>query len=165
MAFNQFKLDKATTQSRGIFDTYVYSTTDSIAEVQQAGYFSSSRFAERVPDKWTGGVITCKCADGVFTIQIDSGGTAINANSVLSKQVAVRSPEDLLNIDSTILYFIDGVVDMTGSGISIEIPAGGFNVDGYNFNTSKIICTDPNYTLFTSPVGGSGDILGGGCSF
>ena len=86
-------------------------------------------------------------------------------NALPTQRVVVKEPEDLQSIDGSKLYFIDGVVDMTGSGISIEVPAGGFNVDGYNFNTSKIICTDPNYTLFTSPVGGSGDILGEDVAF
>ena len=76
MAFNQFKLDRATTQSRGIFDTFVYSTDDTIAEVQATGYFSQSRYATRTPDKWTGSFVTCKCADGVFEGEIDSNGTA-----------------------------------------------------------------------------------------
>jgi hypothetical protein len=63
-------------------------------------------------------------------------------------------------IDSTKEYFLDGIIDMTGSGIEIEVPAGGINISGYNFDLSQLICSDDNYTLFKSPVGGSGDVLG-----
>ena len=54
-------------------------------------------------------------------------------------------------------YFIDGIIDC--SGFSIEIPSGGINIKGYDFDISKLICSDINYTMFTSPVGGSGNVL------
>jgi hypothetical protein len=76
MAFNQFKLDRSNSQSRGIFDSYIYSTSDTIAEVQATSYFIESRFAGRVPEKWVGSFITCKCADGVYEGEIDENGTA-----------------------------------------------------------------------------------------
>lgn len=63
-------------------------------------------------------------------------------------------------IDSSKAYIIDGVVDFTGTGLNIKVPAGGINLVGYTFESSQIICSDINYTLFTSEVGGSGDILG-----
>jgi len=63
-------------------------------------------------------------------------------------------------IDSTKLYFLDGIVDFTGTGLNIEVPAGGVSIGGSTFDISKIICSDIGYTLFTSPVGGSGNILG-----
>ena len=44
---------------------------------------------------------------------------------------------------------------------SIEVPAGGINLKGYNLGISKLISTAAAYTMFTSPVGGSGDVLGG----
>ena len=42
---------------------------------------------------------------------------------------------------------------------SIEIPSGGINIKGYDFNISGLISSEPNYIMFTSPVGGSGDII------
>lgn len=79
----------------------------------------------------------------------------------LNNRIIVRSPSDMAGtLSSTKEYFLDGVIDFTGSGVSIEPPAGGLNISGYDFDVSKIICSDPNYTLFTSPVGGSGNILG-----
>jgi len=61
-------------------------------------------------------------------------------------------------IDSGKEYFLDGVIDM--SGVTIEVPAGGVNIKGFDFDVSKMVCSDPNYTMFTSPVGGSGNVLG-----
>ena len=63
-------------------------------------------------------------------------------------------------IDSTKAYILDGIIDFTGTGLNIEVPAGGVNILGSTFDVSKLICSDANYTMFTSPVGGSGDVLG-----
>ena len=63
-------------------------------------------------------------------------------------------------IDSTKVYVLDGIVDFTGTGLKIEVPPGGVNIVGTTFDVSKMICSDTNYTLFTSAVGGSGNILG-----
>ena len=63
-------------------------------------------------------------------------------------------------LDSTKEYFIDGIIDLTGLSVNIEIPQGGLEIKGYSFDTSKIICSDASYTLFTSPVSGSGNLLG-----
>ena len=63
-------------------------------------------------------------------------------------------------IDSTKVYFLDGAVDFTGTGLNIEVPAGGVNIKGSTFDVSRILCSDAAYTLFTSAIGGSGDILG-----
>ena len=83
-----------------------------------------------------------------------------------SNTVSVSTPEDFQNIISDKGYSIGAnVIDMTGSGISIEVPAGGLSLDGFDFEVSKIICTDPNYTLFTSPVGGSGTLVCGDVTF
>lgn len=63
-------------------------------------------------------------------------------------------------IDSTKVYVLDGIVDFSGTGLKIEVPSGGVNIVGTTFDVSKMICSDTNYTLFTSAVGGSGNILG-----
>lgn len=79
---------------------------------------------------------------------------------------AVKQPSDLSGtLDSNILYFITGHIDFTGTGIQIEVPAGGLTFDGHSFDLSSLGCGDPNYTLFTSPVGGSGNIVGRNCAF
>lgn len=60
-------------------------------------------------------------------------------------------------IDPTKEYFIDGIIDMTG--VSLEIPEGGAYFTGFNFDLSGFTCSDDSYTMFTSPAGGSGNIL------
>jgi hypothetical protein len=77
--------------------------------------------------------------------------------ATLDKQVIVKTASDFGVIDSTKEYFLDGIIDMTGA--SIEIPAGGIYIAGHNFDISGMVCTSDSYTLFTSPVGGSGNIL------
>lgn len=88
-------------------------------------------------------------------------GTVLNelyAGGVLANRVVIQEAADFNGvIDSTKEYFIDGVVDMTG--VSLEVPAGGVNIKGYDFNISQLTCADNNYTMFTSPGGGSGDVL------
>lgn len=79
----------------------------------------------------------------------------------LTGRVVVKQPSDLAGtLDSTKEYFIDGIIDFTGTGISIEVPPTGLYLSGYNFDISQLKCTDAAYTLFTSPVGNSGSILG-----
>lgn len=60
-------------------------------------------------------------------------------------------------IDSTKEYFIDGEINF--SGVSIEVPATGIFISGYNLDLSKMDCADNSYTMFTSPVGGSGNVF------
>lgn len=77
----------------------------------------------------------------------------------LDNIVVVKQASDLAGtLDSTKEYFIDGVIDMGSQ--SIEIPAGGLTFAGYNFDLSKLISSAPNYVMFTSPAGGSGNVLG-----
>jgi len=76
----------------------------------------------------------------------------------LTSRVAVTQASDLLNIDSTKVYYIDGIVDMGSQ--SIEVPAGGLNLVGGTFDVSQLVSSANNYTMFTSPVGGSGNLLG-----
>lgn len=74
-------------------------------------------------------------------------------------RVIVKQASDLSgSLDSTKEYFIDGIIDMGSQ--SIEVPAGGLSLSGYNFDVSKLTSTASSYTMFTSPVGGSGDVIG-----
>lgn len=82
-----------------------------------------------------------------------------SSSSSLTDRKIVTTAADLSGtLSSSIEYFIDGIIDMGSQ--SIEIPSGGLNIRGYNFNISKLISTASAYTMFTSPVGGSGDLLG-----
>jgi hypothetical protein len=96
--------------------------------------------------------------------QLEEILSAIQSDSGLVGRVNVTSAADLSGtLDSTKEYFIDGVIDMGSQ--SIEVPAGGLYLSGYNFDTSKLISSADNYTMFTSPAGGSGNILGKDLTF
>lgn len=76
-----------------------------------------------------------------------------------TKQVIVNGASDLAGeLQSDVVYLIDGVIDMGSQ--SIEVPAGGLNLVGLTFDVSKLISSEDNYTMFTSPGGGSGNLLG-----
>lgn len=85
------------------------------------------------------------------TVNSGSGG--------LVNRITVEQASDLAgDLDSTKEYFIDGVVDMGSQ--QIEVPAGGLNISGYNFDVSKLTSSADNYTMFKSPIGGSGNVIG-----
>lgn len=87
--------------------------------------------------------------------------SATSSGSGLIGRVNVTSAAQLSGaLDSTKEYFLDGIVDFTGTGFSIEVPQGGLNLRGYNFDISGLKCDDAAYTMFTSPAGGSGNVLG-----
>ena len=57
-------------------------------------------------------------------------------------------------------YFLDGVIDLTGSGVSLKPPKNGTaSISGYDFRTSALKCSDNNYTLFTNDGSSCGTIL------
>lgn len=90
-----------------------------------------------------------------------NAGWVVSPGSVtpLANRVIVTQASDLSGIlDSNKEYFIDGKINMGSQ--SIEVPATGLYLTGYNFDTSLLFSTTDNYTMFTSPVGGSGNILG-----
>jgi len=111
------------------------------------------------------GAADAKAGDTLFSAftKTQSNFTELYADNLTSTIVA--NQDNLATtlggtIDSTKVYVIDGILDFTGTGLNIEIPAGGLNMIGSTFDVSKIICSDASYTLFTSAVGGSGDVLG-----
>ena len=84
---------------------------------------------------------------------------SVIGNNTFKEVISVRTSADFgSSIDSTKIYFIDGIVDMTG--VSVEVPSTGINLAGHSFDISKLVCADNSYTMFTSPVGGSGNMLG-----
>lgn len=87
--------------------------------------------------------------------------TSTSSGIDYASAIVVTSASQLAGtLSSTDVYLIDGIIDFTGTGLSIEVPIGGLNLIGWTFDVSRLICSDSNYTLFTSPVGGSGNLLG-----
>ena len=66
-------------------------------------------------------------------------------------------------IDSTRVYFLDGIIDMGST--QITVPATGISIKGDSFDISGLISSQDNYTMFISATvggdgGGSGNVLG-----
>lgn len=137
---------------------FSYGTTDSISTVLAGGYFNASYQVFRRGDL----IKVVADADQkeivITAANASSVTTAISSNTEPRYRKYVRQASDFDSpIDSTIEYFVDGNVDM-GSA-SIEVPAAGLYIHGYNFDTSKLTSSENSYTMFTSPAGGSGNII------
>lgn len=88
-----------------------------------------------------------------------AGASIPSAVVDLDNAIVVKKPQDFINPSSTKAYILDGVIDFTGSGLSIEVPAGGLRIIGLGLDQFGIICTDDNYSLFTTPSGGAGNLF------
>lgn len=73
--------------------------------------------------------------------------------------VVVSSPQELQNTDPNKVYVLDGVIDFSSSNLSIEVPQGGLSILGFGLDQFKLTCSDDNYSLFTSPSEGSGNLF------
>lgn len=87
----------------------------------------------------------------------------VNDSGSLTNQVIIKQSnfDQILGegLQSGVEYFVDGLIDLTGSGLSIEYPQGDLVLRGFSLAISGFKCTDNNYTLCTSPVSGSGNIF------
>ena len=76
----------------------------------------------------------------------------------LDNRIRITKPSDFGVIDSTKVYFIDGVVDMGDT--SIVAPPTGITIDGFGFGVSKLISSADNFTLFSNGGGTvNGDVF------
>lgn len=72
-------------------------------------------------------------------------------------QIVVRSVVDLMgDLRSDVVYFIDGQIDLGAN--SIEVPVGGLTLAGHGYAISSLSSSSAGAVIFTSPVGGSGDL-------
>lgn len=116
------------------------------------------------PQKFTfGNVNEIKAAvnANAALLDVNTAGVAANVAKTLQNRIIVTQSNIATTlggtIDSTKQYFIDGDLDFTN--VNIEVPATGVQIMGYGFDTSKITSSNTGFTLFTSPVGGSGNLL------
>lgn len=161
MAFVQEKIDRASAQSRQIFNQYVYRTTDTVEDVQAAGYFAACRFAisdgpETNSDGWHDGIIYCHCSDG-YLIGMMDGSTGTLSGEISAPTVI--SQEDFL-ISSAAANQIPAVL-----GTALQITFGAtqstpqFDLDVSGSLTCKI--TGQYRFIFTAQagrVGGTGTV-------
>lgn len=106
------------------------------------------------------GVQDAKAGDTYFNAftKVEANFTDLYGKD-LNSRVIVQQASDLAgSLSSTVQYLLDGIIDMGSQ--SIEVPQGGLNLAGYNFDISKLTSSVSGYTMFTSPAGGSGNLLG-----
>tara|TARA_R110002167_G_scaffold280843_1_gene486363 strand:+ start:117 stop:596 length:480 start_codon:yes stop_codon:yes gene_type:complete len=136
---------------------WMYTTDDSDSTILAANYFNGVYSSLRVGD-----IITCSSLSHLFFVKITAIANRVVTHILDASPSGTTSRVDIAQVsdwpavlDSTVQYFIDGTVDMGTR--SLEIPAGGIHIAGYDLGLSVLISTEPNYTMFTSPAGGSGD--------
>lgn len=84
--------------------------------------------------------------------------------SGLQKRIVVNQSNVAITlggtIDSSKEYFIDGVIDMGTT--QITVPTTGMTLRGYSFDISGLTSSEDNYTMFNSESAliGSGNVLG-----
>lgn len=161
MTFVQEKIDRSADQARGIFNKYVYRTTDTIEEVQVAGYFSACRFAiadgpSTNGNGWHQGVIECHCSDG-YLIGVMDGDTGTLDGSFSAPTVI--NQEDFL-VSAATSNQIPGAL---GAALQITLgptqSTGPFDLDVSGTLTCKI--TGQYRFVFTAQagrVGGAGTV-------
>jgi len=109
--------------------------------------------------------------DGALTLPLTSKDEAISIvsdgtnweivgsqSSKLDSVIYVKEASDLAGVlVSDKVYQIDGIIDMGSQ--SIDVPPGGLSLIGTTFDVCQLISSADGYTMFTSPVGGSGNLL------
>ena len=91
-----------------------------------------------------------------------SGSTPVDDvldNRIIVNQINVATTLGGV-IDSTKEYFLDGIIDMGTT--QITVPTTGMSIKGYSFDLSGLTSSENNYTMFISEsiAIGSGNLLG-----
>jgi hypothetical protein len=91
---------------------------------------------------------------------LPTSGAVVDYNALnrAVTQIIVKQASDLSGtLDSTKVYVIDGIIDMGSQ--TIEVPSGGLSIIGSTFDVSQLTSSANTYDMFTSPVGGSGNLV------
>jgi hypothetical protein len=92
------------------------------------------------------------------SLTVSGGAVMASLGSVVNlTQASVDAGLFESPLDSAKVYVVDGNINMTGH--TVVVPAGGLQLRGLGFIVSSLFTTDNGTQLFTSPVGGSGDIF------
>jgi hypothetical protein len=101
-------------------------------------------------------------ASGEIYVANGSGGGSWQAQATapqLSKRVIVTQASDLAGpLDSTVEYFIDGVIDMGNQAITV--PDTGLTLAGYSLEKSGLTSSEASYSMFVSPSATATDASG-----
>lgn len=84
------------------------------------------------------------------------GSTGVGSQTT----ILVQEASQIVNqeLDSNKVYVLEGQITL-GSGETIIVPATGLTLIGYGFNVSSIFTSVAGLNIFTSPIGGSGDLI------
>ena len=96
----------------------------------------------------------------LLTRRDSSGGDTVYSSGLMleNRIIVTQANKDTTlggTIDSTKEYFLDGIIDMGTT--EITVPSGGVNIKGYDFDISGLTSSENNYTMFSG--GSAGDIL------
>lgn len=76
-------------------------------------------------------------------------------SNVPSSEVLIKSASDIPSVlDPSVLYVLDGFIDLTGTGKVLNTPNGA-NFGGYGTDVSGFICSDNDYTLISGAITGN----------
>ncbi len=164
MAFDQTSFAPILSSTAAPANFSYSSSVDTLETISSADYFDSKKFQLSASD-----LIYVKASDNDGLIVYRGEGLASSLLTSVGTgpydfEIIVKSASDLQgSLRSDVVYYIDGVIDMGAA--SVEVPANGLNLKGHTFEVSQLISTENNYTLFTSPVSGSGNLLATDMSF
>lgn len=115
--------------------------------------------ALQIKNETTTGANTAERVGGLFEKIVNNLDNNPLENRIIVNQSNVATTLGGV-IDSSKEYFIDGVVDLGST--QITVPTTGITLKGFSFDVSGLVSSDDNYTMFISEsIGiGSGNILG-----
>lgn len=89
-----------------------------------------------------------------------NGSRFVEGIEISDSEIVVKDKSQIVNqiLESGKVYKIDSEIILL-TGESIIVPIDGLTMDGHGFNISSITTSAANHTIFTSPVGGSGDFV------
>lgn len=170
MAFQQFKFDKIATQSRGIFNIYIYETEDTLIDVLATDYFLPCRFHNE--SDWAGSIIKCKCSDGMFELEIVNGIAIVSANQDLTGWAQYQDTQYTVGAQFSVLAGTDTILpNNAGLVIESQLPSDitsfysagkitGRNGDGISITVDMIVTPSSGVATYVevwfdigSPVG------------
>lgn len=103
--------------------------------------------------------------NGVVKTNASSYGTTTSYQDISAtfkeklNEIVIRSKKDILKpLSSSLNYIIDGIITLLPSE-TIVVPVGGLSISGYGFDVSAIKATGNSSTIFSSPVGGCGNLF------
>ena len=96
----------------------------------------------------------------LLTRRDDTGADTVYSSGLIldNRIIVTQANKDSTlggTIDSSKEYFLDGVIDMGAT--QIEVPSGGINIKGYDFNVSGLTSSENSYTMFTGAT--AGDVI------